>query len=112
MDQKPITQNRFVSIARAHSLNESIRLRLLLDRTRIPYRIRNEQILEVYPMALTSAFGAMEFEVPAEMFQEAQAALDEIFEIDLANLPEFCPACDFPTASPKLECPSCGLFLG
>lgn len=103
---------KYIPIASANNLNEAIRLRLLLDRTRIPYRVRNEQILQVYPLApFNTAFGSMEFEVPEERFAEAQLALEEIFEIDATNIPPICPACEGETETNNLECPHCGLFL-
>lgn len=112
MAEETATYTRYAAIAQANDLTEAIRLRLLLDRTRVPYRVRNEQILQVYPLfPFNSAFGPMVFEVPEDRYQEALMALEEIFEIDASNIPSFCPACEGTTQPNALECPHCGLFL-
>lgn len=101
----------FVSIALASDMTEAIRIRMLLDRTRIPYRVKNELISNIYSMSVGNAIGPMEFQVPSELYPVAMEVLEEIYEIRMENIPEECPACDARTIPGRTECPSCGLFL-
>lgn len=99
-------------IAIAHDSNEAIRIKLLLNRASIPYTVRNEQLFNIYGAAGALIFGPMRFMIPSELKAEAEAALQDVYEIDPASLPERCPACNAPTLRTQLDCPSCGLFLG
>lgn len=104
---------RFVSIGSANNMTESIRIKMMLDRARIPYRVRNEQIHTIYGMGpINPAFGPLEFEVPQDLYADAIEALDAVFQVNLDDLPEKCPACDAATNPASADCPSCGLFLG
>jgi|GEM_PF-3381726 len=105
------TRTRFVSIARAHSQTEGIRIRMLLDRTQIPYQVRGE-MLHAMGFAGASALGPMDFLVPHELKEAAEGALEELFDVHADEIPEECPACNTKTQRDKLECPSCGLYLG
>ena len=104
------SSSKFVSIAQAHDQTQAIQIRLILDRTRIPYQIKGELLHSLW-LAGTSALGPMEFLVPTELKEEAEAALQEIFDLRPEDIPETCPACGAKTEPGKLECPSCGLFL-
>ena len=101
---------KFVSIAQAHDQNEAIRIRLILDRTRIPYQVKGELLHSLW-LAGTSALGPMEFLVPTELKKEAEEALLDLFDLHPEDIPANCPACGSKTEPGKLECPSCGLFL-
>lgn len=101
---------KFVSIARAHDQTEAIRIRLLLDRTQIPYQVKGEMLHSLW-IAGTSALGPMEFLVPSELKDQAEAALEDLFDLHPEDIPAICPACNSKTQAGKLECPSCGLFL-
>ena len=100
---------KFVSIARAHDQTEAIRIRLLLDRTQIPYQVKGELLHSLW-IAGTSALGPMEFLVPSELREQAEEALKSLFDLN-TDIPEECPACSAKTQPGKLECPSCGLYL-
>ena len=101
---------RYVVIATAANETEAIRMRILLDRTQIPYVVQGEHLHSLYGIAGSSLFGPMEFKVPEGLAKEATAALDEIFEVR-GEIPDTCPACGSPTVRHKLECPACGLYL-
>lgn len=101
---------KLVSIATAHDQLEAIRIKMLLDRTQIPYTVRGE-LLHSLVIAAPSALGPMEFLVSSELHDQAKAALEELFDIRPEAIPKTCPACDSKTEPGKLECPSCGLFL-
>lgn len=100
-----------MTVAKAHNETEFILIKLLFDRTQIPYQVRGEHLQSIYGMAGATLFGPTEFLVPSEMQEETEMALAEIFEVDPANIPENCPACNAPTEKGKLECPDCGLHL-
>lgn len=104
------TRRRFVSIARAHSQTEGIRIRMLLDRTQIPYQVRGE-LLHSMGLAGASALGPMDFLVSEELQEAAEGALEELFGIHTDEFPSHCPACNAPTQRERLECPACGLYL-
>lgn len=104
-------RQRFVTIATAHDQTEVIRLRMLLDRTQVPYRVKGETLHAVYGFLGGAAFGPMEFLVPAEMEEEAVAALGELFELHSDDLPSNCPACSHPVHPGDLDCKDCGLSL-
>jgi hypothetical protein len=103
--------SEFVSIAKAHDQSEAIRIKLLLNRADIPYRIIGEHMHTIYGMAGASLFGPMEFIIPAEMREFAEAELQNLFDVN-TDLPDQCPACDTPILGVIVDCPACGLFLG
>lgn len=102
---------RFVSIAKAHDQTEAIQLRLLFDRIQIPYRVSGEHLHSIYGMAATTVFGPMEFMVPEDCKDEAEAAIGELFNVDPGDIPENCPACSAKVPKGKLDCPDCELSL-
>ena len=102
----------YCSIAQAKDLNESIRIQMLLDRARLPYRILGESSFSLYGNAALSISGPMEFLIPIGLKEEAEEILNTLFEIDLNDLPTQCPACDSPIPIATADCPACGLFLG
>ena len=68
-------------IATAANETEAIRMRILLDRTQIPYVVHGEHLHSLYGIAGSSLFGPMEFKVPEDLVVEATAALSSIFPI-------------------------------
>ena len=102
----------YCSIAQAADLNESIRIQMLLDRARLPYRIIGENSFGLYGNAALSISGPMKFLIPIELKAEAEEILSTLFEIDFDDLPTQCPACDSPIPAVTADCPACGLFLG
>lgn len=101
----------FVSIAKAHDQSEAIRIQLLLNRACIPYRIIGEHMHNVYGLAGAALFGPMEFIIPVQLKEQAEAELQNLFDVSL-DLPDFCPACEAHIGKTSVDCPSCGLFLG
>ncbi len=102
----------FVTIAEAHSEVESIKLKMLLDRTGIPYFVRGDQLHSVMgDIYGATAFGPRQFVVPERYQQQVEEMLQELFEVTV-ELPSHCPACGTRTQPDRLECPECGLYLG
>lgn len=101
----------FVTIAQAYSEGETIQLKMLFDRTGMPYFTRGEQLSSTLGYFYGPAIGPVEFLVPTRFQREAEELLQDAFEVS-KELPKNCPACDTPTTPDKLECQECGLFLG
>ncbi|MEM0996925.1 MAG: hypothetical protein AAGN35_07595 [Bacteroidota bacterium] len=105
------SNDAFIPIAVAHDQSEAIRIRLLLNRARIPYRVIGEHMHNVYGLAGSTLFGPMKFVIPAELREQAERELQNLFDVNL-DLPETCPACDSSIPEGVVDCPACGLFLG
>ena len=105
------SENVFVPIARAHDQAEAIRIKLLLNRARIPYRVIGENMHNVYGLAGAALFGPMEFVIPANLREVAERELQNLFDVNV-DPPEVCPACESSIEGPVVDCPHCGLFLG
>jgi hypothetical protein len=54
----------------------------------------------------------VEFIIPKDCIEEAEKVLNAMFEVDFADLPEQCPACESVVSKVQFDCPDCGLFLG
>jgi hypothetical protein len=103
----------YFTIASAHSQVEAIRIQMLLDRARLPYRMRGDKLYALYGDMIASALaGPMQFLIPVELKALAEECLMDIFTVDPQNLPNQCPACDTPVPSGTCDCLGCGLFLG
>jgi hypothetical protein len=100
----------WVLIAKAENPTEAIMLKMLLNRTGIPYHAKNEFLHQLYGFAGTALSGPVEFMVPAHLKEMAEESIHTIFELE-SQLPPFCPACDCPTQRGRLDCPGCGLVL-
>lgn len=103
--------NEFISIAKAHDQAEAIRIKLLLNRACIPYRIIGEHMHHVYGLAGAALFGPMEFIIPSHLRESAELELQNLFDVN-TDLPDQCPACDSQIVGVAVDCPECGLFLG
>ena len=105
-------ESDFVTIAQAHNEVEAIKLKMLLDRTGIPYFVWGDQVHstlgEFYAIA---AFGPRKFVVPARFKEQVEDLIQEMFEVR-EEVPANCPACESPTLRGSFECPECGLYLG
>jgi hypothetical protein len=99
-------------IASASNLGESIRIQMLLDRARLPYCMRGDNLYGIYGDAAMGLSGPMQFFIPSELKEQAEESLLEIFDVHLANMPAQCPACDAKVSRGEVDCPNCGLFLG
>lgn len=107
-----LMQSRFVKFAEANTLTESINLKLLLDRARIPYRVMNETLCNWIPGHMGQPlFGPVEFQVPENFIEQAKQSIEELFLIHSDEIPEVCPACETKVSRGRLECDGCGLFL-
>lgn len=99
-------------IASASNLGEAIRIQMLLDRARLPYRIHGDKLFGLYGDAALSLAGPIQFLIPLHLKEQAEECLIEIFDVQLGSLPANCPACDAQVGRGLVDCPSCGLFLG
>lgn len=106
----------FVKFIVAESSTQAIKMRLLLDRAKIPYMVKNENLQNLFGAGALGAFnpvtGPIEFHVPEHFVKAAHEAMAEIFDIHYDDLPENCPACQAYIPEGKVDCPGCGLFLG
>ena len=106
----------FVKFVVAENSTMAIKIRLLLDRAKVPYMVKNENVQHLFGGGAIGGFnpvtGPMEFHVPEHLIAQAQEAMQEIFDIHYDDLPDNCPACDTHIPEGKVDCPSCGLFLG
>ena len=102
---------RFIRIAVAKSQTEAIKIRLMLDRTMIPYRTVNENLVLFFRGGCADDSSLIEFQVPSQYAEAAMESLNDLFEVHEDAVPEYCPACESPVDKNKLECPACGLFL-
>ena len=110
MKTRPSESVQFSIIARAYNEGEAIRIRMMLDRAKVPYVVWGENMHMTRGFA-TPAFEPTTFVVDSRYVDQAQEALEEVHHVNL-DLPEHCPACDAKTERGKLECPNCGLYLG
>ena len=99
-------------IATASNLGEAIRIQMLLDRARLPYRLHGDKLFGIYGDAAFAWAGPMQFLIPLHLKEQAEECLLEIFDVQTTNLPSKCPACDARVSRGEVDCPSCGLFLG
>ena len=99
-------------IASAHNVGESIRIQMMLDRARLPYHMRGNNLFGIYGDVALGFSGPMEFLIPTELKAEAEESLLELFDVHIANMPSQCPACDAKVGKGQVDCPNCGLFLG
>lgn len=99
-------------IAQASNLGEAIKIQMLLDRARLPYRMRGENLYGIYGNAAMGFVGPMEFLIPSELKEQAEECLLDLFDVHLASLPTHCPACEARVPKGEVDCPNCGLFLG
>jgi hypothetical protein len=102
----------YVTIATASNQSEAIKVQMLLDRTRLPYRVLHENLYSIYGDAAAAFAGPMQFMIPKELKAQAEATLLELFDVASAELPACCPACDARVPKGSVDCPACGLFLG
>ncbi len=101
-----------IPIASARNLGESIRIQMLLDRARLPYHMRGDNLFGIYGDAAWAFAGPMEFLIPKELKAEAEESLLDIFDIHPSQLPSTCPACEARVPKGRIDCPECDLFLG
>lgn len=94
-----------VCLAKAYSQNEALKLQIWLDSAGIPYWVQHEQAAALY--MYTPAVGPIEFWSTPEAAEQFQASFG--VQVPIAS---HCPACDAATVQGRLDCPSCGLFLG
>jgi hypothetical protein len=106
----PSTQ--YFPIASACNQSEAIRIRMLLDRVCVPYRERYANLYSLYGDAAAVFAGPMQFLIPAELKEQAEERIMDLFTIDPQNLPSQCPACESKVPQGACDCPNCGLFLG
>jgi hypothetical protein len=99
-------------IASARNVGESIRIQMLLDRARLPYQMRGDNLFGIYGDAAIAFSGPMEFFIPVALKELAEESLLDLFDVHVSNLPSQCPACDTHVPRGDVDCPSCGLFLG
>lgn len=99
-----------IRIAVAQNLMEAMGIELLLNRAGIDYKVRGAHIHQLYG-AVAGAWQPIEFMIREQDRELAEDVLDDLFEV-AEDLPERCPACDHATQRGRLDCPSCGLFLG
>lgn len=104
--------HEYCAIAQANDWMESIRIQMLLDRARLPYRIVGEANYAIYGLAASTISGPMKFMIPVELKHEAEEIISSLFEVDMTSMPSQCPACDCEIPLATVDCPSCGLFLG
>jgi hypothetical protein len=101
-----VTDTKLIKLTDALMPADAMRLRIILDRANIPYHCFNELNF------LVTAQGPIQFFVPDIFLDDALAKLETAFEVQLDNLPDFCPACGTETLGGIADCPACGLFLG
>lgn len=99
-----------IRIAVAQNMTEAIGIELLLNRAGIDYKIQGEHTHRLYG-AVVGIWQPIEFLIREHDRELAEGVLDDLFDVDV-ELPEHCPACNHTTERGRLDCPSCGLFLG
>ena len=109
-------QLNFVKFIEAESSTQAIKFRLLLDRAKVPYMVKNENLQNLFGAGALTGFnpitGPIEFHVPEHMLSAAKEAMAELFDINYDDVPDDCPACGAHIPEGTVDCPSCGLFLG
>lgn len=109
MASRPV---EYFPIASACNQVEAIRIQMLLDRARLPYRMRGENLYHIYGNVAATLAGPLQFLIPKELKEQAEECLLELFTLDPSNLPHQCPACETQVPHGAYDCPGCGLFLG
>lgn len=107
---------KFVPLLTAWSITEALRVRMLLDRARVHYLVKNEGVQNLIGGGAglggyNPATGPIEFHVLESDKAWLEEAMEDLFNVHLEGIPEICPACEARTQH-KVDCPSCGLFLG
>jgi hypothetical protein len=102
----------YYPIASACSQVEAMQVQMLLDRSGLAYRMHGDHLFSIYGDIAVSLAGPIQFLIPREQKEHAEALLLELFSVDAENLPHQCPACEATLLRGVCDCTNCGLFLG
>lgn len=100
-----------ITVARAATSTEVVRLQLALDSAGIRYVTQHDRLQTLMGGTYNAVVGPVEFQVRPDDRAAAEAAIADSFEVDPSQVPKECPACGAASLPARLDCPACGLFL-